>query len=51
LLTFALGRGVEYYDGPAVREVLRQARAADYRFSALIVAIVRSTPFQMRASP
>jgi hypothetical protein len=50
LLTFALGRGVEYYDGPAVREVVRKARAADYRFSALIGAIVSSTPFQMRAS-
>ena len=51
LLTFALGRGVEYYDGPAVRDVLRKARAADYRFSDLVVAIVSSTPFQMRTSP
>jgi hypothetical protein len=51
LLTFALGRGVEYYDGPAVREIVRKARAADYRFSALIEAIVTSTPFRMRASP
>jgi mono/diheme cytochrome c family protein len=50
LLTFALGRGVEYYDGPAVREIVRAARAADYRFSALIGAIVNSTPFQMRTS-
>jgi hypothetical protein len=51
LLTFALGRGVEYYDGPAVREVVRRAKAADNRFSAVIEAIVMSTPFQMRASP
>ncbi len=51
LLTYALGRGVEYYDGPAVREVVRTAQAADYRFSALIGAIVNSTPFQMRTSP
>ena len=51
LLTYALGRGVEYYDGPAVREVVRTARAADYRFSELIAAIVSSTPFQMRNSP
>lgn len=51
LLTFALGRGVEYYDGPAVRKILRDARAADYHFSALIEAIVASPPFQMRASP
>jgi hypothetical protein len=50
LLTFALGRGVEPYDGPAVRAVVRQAQAADYRFSALIGAIVNSTPFQMRTS-
>ena len=51
LLTFALGRGVEYYDGRAVREVVRSSAAADYRFSAVIVAIVKSTPFQMRMSP
>ena len=51
LLTFALGRGVEPYDGPAVRQVVRTASAANYRFSALLEAIVHSTPFQMRASP
>jgi hypothetical protein len=51
LLTFALGRGVEPSDGPAVREAVRAARAADFRFSALIGAIVESVPFQMRTSP
>ncbi len=51
LLTYALGRGVEPSDGPAVREIVRTARAKDYRFSALIGAIVHSVPFQMRASP
>ena len=50
LLTFALGRGIEYYDGPAVREVVRAARANDFRFSELVVAIVNSTPFRMRTS-
>ena len=50
LLTFALGRGIEASDGPAVREIVRTARAADFRFSALIDGIVRSTPFQMRTS-
>ena len=50
LLTFALGRGIEPYDGPAVRQVVRTARDADYRFSAMIGAIVTSTPFQMRTS-
>jgi hypothetical protein len=51
LLTFALGRGIEPYDAPAVRAIVRQAAAEDYRFSALILGIVRSTPFQMRAMP
>src|SRR5438045_3613059 len=42
LLTFGLGRGVEYYDGPAVRKIVRDAAADDYRFSSLIIGIVRS---------
>ena len=50
LLTFALGRGVEYYDAPAVRKIVRDARDEDYRFSSLILGIVNSTPFQMRMS-
>lgn len=50
LLTFALGRGVEPYDGPAIRQVVRAARSADYRFSPMIEAMVQSTPFQMRTS-
>ena len=50
LLTFGLGRGVEYYDAPAVRQIVREARADNYRFSRLIVGIVKSTPFQMRKS-
>jgi hypothetical protein len=50
LLTFALGRGVEPYDAPAVRKIVRDARAKDYRFSSLIVGIATSTPFQMRKS-
>ena len=48
LLTYALGRGLEYYDKPAVRSIMRQAARDDFRISALIGAIVRSTPFQMR---
>ena len=50
LLTFALGRGVEPGDAPAVRQVLRAAARDDYRFSSLVLAIVESTPFQMRRS-
>ncbi|MDQ6701367.1 MAG: DUF1592 domain-containing protein [Acidobacteriota bacterium] len=48
LLTYALGRGVEYYDAPAIRAVVREARANDFRFSSIIAGIVSSTPFQMR---
>jgi hypothetical protein len=48
LLTYALGRGVEYYDKPVVRSITRQAARDDYRLSAVITAIVESTPFQMR---
>ncbi len=48
LLTYALGRATEYYDAPAVRAVERAAAAGGYRFSDLVLGIVRSTPFQMR---
>jgi hypothetical protein len=50
LLTYALGRGVEYYDQPAVRAIVRAAAAEDYRFSKLITGVVASPPFQMRRS-
>jgi hypothetical protein len=49
-MTYALGRGVEYYDAPAVRNVVREARTSDFRFSSFILGIVNSTPFQMRRS-
>ena len=49
LLTFALGRGVEYYDAPAVRKILREAELEQYRFSALVLGIVKSVPFVMRS--
>jgi mono/diheme cytochrome c family protein len=51
LLTFGLGRGVEYYDAPAIRQIMRDAAGDNYRFSRLILGIVKSTPFQMRKSP
>ena len=50
LMTYALGRGLQYYDMPAVREVVRSAARQDYRFSAIINGIASSTPFQMRAA-
>ena len=49
-LTYALGRGLEYYDEPSVRKIMRTA-APDYRWSSLILNIVKSDPFQMRRSP
>ena len=48
LLTYALGRGIEYYDAPAVRRIVREAAADDYRWSAVMLGIVRSTPFTLR---
>jgi hypothetical protein len=48
LLTFALGRGVEHYDAPAIRGIVRAAQQDGYRLSSLILGIVKSVPFQMR---
>ena len=48
LLTYALGRGVHYYDMPAVRSIIHDAARNDYRFSALVLGIVKSAPFQMK---
>src|SRR5580704_2461287 len=50
LMTYALGRGVEYYDMPAIRAIVHEAGRNDYRFSSLIMGVVKSTPFQMRRS-
>ncbi|HEY7443675.1 MAG TPA: DUF1592 domain-containing protein [Vicinamibacterales bacterium] len=48
LLTYALGRGLDHHDAPAVRKITREAAGHDYRFSSLILGIVGSTPFRMR---
>ena len=50
LTTYALGRGLEHYDMPAVRRIVREAADDDYRWSSLVLGIVRSLPFQMRSS-
>ena len=47
LLAYALGRDIEYFDRPAVRHIVREAAANDYRWSAIVEAIVKSVPFQM----
>jgi hypothetical protein len=50
LLTYALGRGVEYYDAPAVRRIVGDASGQDFRFSSFIMGVAGSTPFQRRRS-
>jgi hypothetical protein len=50
LLTFALGRGADWYDAPAIREAVQAAQKDNYRFSTLVTSIVFSRPFQMRMS-
>jgi mono/diheme cytochrome c family protein len=51
MLTYALGRGIEYYDMPAVRKIVHDSRSADYRFSAIVLGVARSAPFQMKERP
>lgn len=51
LLTYALGRGVEYYDIPAVRKIRRDSAGKDYKFSSVVLAIANSVPFRMRRTP
>jgi hypothetical protein len=48
LMTYALGRGVEHYDAPAIRKIVRDAGSQGYRWSAIVTGIVRSVPFEMR---
>ena len=48
LMTYGLGRGVEYFDMPVVRSIVRDAEQNDYRFSSILMGIVNSDPFQMR---
>ena len=48
LLTYAIGRGLEHYDAPAIRGVVRAAAADDYRWSSTVLALVKSAPFRMR---
>jgi hypothetical protein len=50
LLTYALGRGLEHYDQPVVRKIMREAAPNGYRWSSLISGVVNSIPFQMRTS-
>jgi hypothetical protein len=47
-MIYALGRGVEYYDMPVIRSIVRDASHNDYRYSTLVLDIVESQPFRMR---
>jgi len=51
LLTYSMGRTREYYDMPTVRRIVRETQAKDYRFSAILQAVVRSDQFRMRRVP
>jgi len=48
LMTYGLGRGLEYYDMPAVRKIVRDAARDNYRFSSIVMGIVQSAPFRMK---
>jgi mono/diheme cytochrome c family protein len=48
MLTFALGRRMDFYDAPAIRKMVRDAARQDYRWSSLVISTVKSMPFQMR---
>jgi hypothetical protein len=50
LLTYALGRELDYYDAPVVRKIISDAASNDYRWSSILLNIVRSVPFQMKRS-
>ena len=50
LMTYALGRGLDYYDAPAIRKIVKEAAEEDYSFSSIVVSLVNSTPFQMRST-
>jgi len=50
LLIYALGRGLDYRDMPAVRGIVREAAQSNFKMSSVIMGVVRSTPFQMRTS-
>ena len=48
MLTYAIGRGLEHYDMPAVRRIVQDARASNYRFSSIVLGVARSVPFPYR---
>ena len=51
LLMYGLGRNVQYFDAPAIRKIVHEAAADDYKFAALVLGVVKSDPFQLRTRP
>jgi uncharacterized protein DUF1592/uncharacterized protein DUF1588/uncharacterized protein DUF1585/uncharacterized protein DUF1587/uncharacterized protein DUF1595 len=51
MMTYALGRSVDYYDMPAVRKIVRDAADDDYTFASIVLGVANSTPFRMRSAP
>jgi Protein of unknown function (DUF1588)/Protein of unknown function (DUF1592)/Protein of unknown function (DUF1585) len=51
LMIYALGRGIEYYDMPAIRKIVRDAASHDYRFSSILAGVVTSEPFRFSTAP
>ena len=50
-MIYALGRGTEYFDMPVIRKIVTESEKADYRFSSLVLGIVKSDQFQMNRKP
>ena len=48
LMTYAIGRGTEYYDQPVLRQILREAKPDGYKWNALVMGVIRSAPFTSR---
>jgi hypothetical protein len=48
MLIYALGRGLEHYDMPAVRKIVQNSKTNNYKFSSMVLGVVKSTPFQMK---
>jgi hypothetical protein len=51
LMTYALGRGLQHYDMPVIRAIVRDSKAKNYSFTSVLLGIAKSTPFQMRTKP
>ena len=51
LMTYALGRRVEYYDQPVIRQIVREAASENYSWSSILLGVAKSAPFKMSRAP